>query len=218
MFTTSIKSYHKRQLNKKEKEIYEAKIDFFTNVAHEIRTPLTLIKGPVENLLELADDIPDIREDVTTMDRNTNRLIALISQILDFRQTEMKGFSLDFALVNICDVLQEMFLDFTLLAKKKNLQYNLILPPYEIKTFADEEALRKIFSNLLSNAIKYAGREVQVKLFLVKTTMEFVIEIENDGYIIPAEMREKIFEPFYRLKEQTKQRNRYRINTSTIFS
>jgi signal transduction histidine kinase len=158
-------------------------------------------------LLELTDNIPEIREDVTTMDRNTNRLIELVSQILDFRQIEMKVFTLDFTVVNICEVLQEMFLNFTLLARKRNLQYNLTLPPYEIKTFADEEALRKIFSNLLSNAIKFAAKEVQIRLFIAENKEEeFIIEIENDGYIIPAEMREKIFEPFYRLKETTKQK------------
>ena len=150
---------------------------------------------------ELTEEIPDIKEDVTTMDRNINRLIALVSQILDFRQTEMKGFSLDFGPVNVNAVLQEMFLDFTLLAKKKNLQYNPALPSDAIKTFADEEALKKIFSNLLSNATKYAATEVQVKIFIDdRNTNEYIIEIENDGYIIPAEMREKIFEPFFTTK------------------
>ncbi len=141
------------------------------------------------------------------MDRNTNRLIDLVSQILDFRQTEVKGFSLDFGEVNVCETLNEMFINFISLAKKRNLRYNLTLPGYEIKTYADEEALRKIFSNLISNAIKYAEKEVEIKLYATGNNEKaFIVEIENDGYIIPVEMREKIFEPFYRLKQSAKQK------------
>jgi ligand-binding sensor domain-containing protein/nitrogen-specific signal transduction histidine kinase len=201
-----IKNYHKRQQNKKEKEIYEAKIDFFTNVAHEIRTPLTLIKGPVENLLEVVDEMPSIKEDVTTMDRNTNRLIDLVSQILDFRQTEIKGFRLDFSRVDINALLQETYLSFKALAKKRNLDYEMSLPAFDIDTYADEEALKKIFSNLFSNAIKYADKKVHVELFMETGGNNIAVEIENDGYTIPAELKEKIFEPFYRLKNTAKQK------------
>ena len=200
----AIKGYHKRHQNKKEKEIYEAKIDFFTNVAHEIKTPLTLIKGPVENLLEILDDVPAIKEDVTMMDRNTNRLIDLVSQILDFRQTEIKSFSLDFSKVDISGLLQETYLNFKMLAKKRNLNYTLELPTFNVQALADEEALKKIFSNLFSNAIKYADKNVCIKL--IAENKDIVIEIENDGYIIPYDLREKIFEPFYRIKNNTKQK------------
>ena len=201
-----LRSYHIITEDKKDKEIYEAKIDFFTNIAHEIRTPLTLIKGPVENLLEKIEEVPEIKEDVITMERNTNRLIALITQILDFRQTETKGFSIDFLKVNITELLSENFLNFSALAKKKNLLYNLSLPPTDLYAFADEEALNKIFSNLFNNAVKYAHKIVTIKLLPPDNgAIDFIIEFENDGAIIPAEMSEKIFEPFYRLKETIKQ-------------
>jgi signal transduction histidine kinase len=73
-----IQTYHKRSQEKKQKEIYEAKFEFFTNVAHEIRTPLTLIKGPVENLLERIDELPAIKEDVTMMERKiSEKLVGL---------------------------------------------------------------------------------------------------------------------------------------------
>ncbi|MDQ6890792.1 MAG: hypothetical protein M3Z56_11020, partial [Bacteroidota bacterium] len=64
LFYYLLSNYHKRQQNKKEKEIYESKIEFFTNVVHEIKTPLTLIKGPVENLLEMQNEMPEIKEDI----------------------------------------------------------------------------------------------------------------------------------------------------------
>ncbi|MHA4810066.1 ligand-binding sensor domain-containing protein [Flavitalea flava] len=202
-----VRSYHRRAEIKKEKEIYEAKIDFFTNIAHEIRTPLTLIKGPVENLREMIDILPEIKEDVITMERNTNRLMALITQILDFRQTETRGFSLDFTRVNVTKLLEEEYLNFCSLAKKKNLVYRFDHPREEVWLQADEEALRKIFSNLLSNAIKYAGEQASVLLVSPgDEDTSITIEFTNDGFVIPQEMNEKIFEPFYRLKETIKQK------------
>jgi len=232
-----VRSYHRRTEIKKEKEIYEAKIDFFTNIAHEIRTPLTLIKGPAENLKEKIEELPEIKEDVITMERNTNRLIALVTQILDFRQTETKGFSLDFSRVNITTVLEETWLSFQAMAKKKNLHYHFEHPASDVYAMADEEALNKIFSNLFSNAVKYGQEQVHVRLlppqYVRKTgslknlprfpetsdvcppdnepevrgdDAEIVIEIANDGAIIPAEMKERIFEPFYRLKETMRQK------------
>ncbi|HEY4208528.1 MAG TPA: ATP-binding protein, partial [Puia sp.] len=202
-----VRSYHRRTEIKKEKEIYEAKIDFFTNIAHEIRTPLTLIKGPAENLKEKIDEIPEIKEDVITMERNTNRLIALVTQILDFRQTETKGFSLDFSRVNITAVLQDTWLSFQALAKKKNIHFHFEHPAADVYGMADEEALNKIFSNLFSNAVKYGQEQVYVKLLPQRSDDEdILIEIANDGPIIPAEMKERIFEPFYRLKETIRQK------------
>ncbi|MEO5681638.1 MAG: two-component regulator propeller domain-containing protein [Chitinophagaceae bacterium] len=202
-----IRSYLRRIDDKKEKEIYEAKIDFFTIVAHEIRTPLTLIKGPVENLHEKIDELPEIKEDVITLERNTNRLVTLITQILDFRQTEKKGFSVDFTRVDITEVVKEEYLNFMPLAKKRNLECRIRLPQEHVFAMADEEALHKIFSNLFSNAVKYAGSAIQLRLLPPgKDNNSFTVEISNDGYRIPADMREKIFEPFYRLKETIKQK------------
>ena len=202
-----VRSYHRRTEIKKEKEIYEAKFDFFTNIAHEIRTPLTLIKGPAENLREMVDEIPQIKEDVITMERNTNRLIALVTQILDFRQTETKGFSLDFTRVNITGIMQETYLSFSAMAKKKALTCTFTHPPADIYAMADEEALNKIFSNLFSNAVKYGQQNVNISLTQPgKEGGDITIEISNDGPVIPEEMKERIFEPFYRLKGTAKQK------------
>lgn len=151
-----------------------------------------MIKGPVENLSEMVNDLPQIKDDVATMERNTNRLINLTNQILDFRQTERKGFSLDFDNVNIAEVLQETHLMFEPFAKKRKLAYSLHLPIVPISTMADAEALNKIFSNLISNAVKYAEKEVSIKLLVPIEEDNFLrIEISNDGFIIPDKMKEK---------------------------
>ncbi len=200
-----LRSYHIIVQDKKEKEIYEAKISFFTNVAHEIRTPLTLIKGPVDNLLEQIDALPEIKADVITMDRNTNRLITLINQILDFGKVETKGFSIDFTKVNITALLKETFINFAPLAKKRNLEYTIDCLEVDTIIWADEEALIKIFSNLFNNAVKYAKTTIAVRILRSNFDEKLKIEFINDGEKIPAEMKTKIFEPFYRLKSSMKQ-------------
>ncbi|MEO8110470.1 MAG: two-component regulator propeller domain-containing protein [Ginsengibacter sp.] len=207
LFYYLLTNYHKRQQNKKEKEIYESKIEFFTNVVHEIKTPLTLIKGPVENLMEKEFDTPDIKEDIACLDRNTNRLMNLVSQLLDFRQTEIKGFSLYFTKVNVTEILRETSLSFKIMARKRKLDYNVIIPANDITAYADGEALRKIFSNLVSNAVKYADKKVTIRLCpLEKNTGTFTIEFENDGYILSPDQEEIIFKPFQRLKETRNQK------------
>lgn len=204
-----VRSYHRRTQIKKEKEIYEAKIDFFTNIAHEIRTPLTLIKGPAENLLEKIDALPEIREDVITLERNTNRLISLVTQILDFRQTETRSFQLNLTRVNITQILQETWLNFDMLARKRHIHFRFEHPQADVYAMADEEALNKIFSNLFSNAVKYGQQQIIVRLLASgdanidaygNENRDTIFEVISDGTIIPDDMKEKIFEPFLRLK------------------
>ena len=190
----------------KEKEIFQAKIEFFTNVAHEIRTPLTLIKGPLEKVIRNTTDIPVIKDSLKIMERNTNRLVDLTNQLLDFRQTEIQGFSLHCAKADISELLEDTFLNFKPLAEQKNLSYEIDMPAERLWASVDEEAFNKILTNLFSNAVKYAAGKVGVYLLPVdKGDPSFTIEIKSDGYLIPAEERAKIFEPFYRMKATEKQ-------------
>lgn len=191
----------------KEKEIFRAKMDFFTNVAHEIRTPLTLIKGPLEKVIRKSADTPGISDSLRIMERNTDRLINLSNQLLDFRQTEIQGFSLNFMKTNIIAQLEENWINFKPLAEQKNLSYVIDLPTAPVFAAVDTEAFNKILSNLFSNAVKYAATAVHVSLAAVTEADDhFTIEVKNDGYLIPGDMKHKIFEPFFRLRETEKQK------------
>lgn len=191
----------------KEKEIYEAKMEFFTNVAHEIRTPLTLIKGPLEKVLHKATAMPELNNSLKIMERNTNRLIDLTNQLLDFRQTEIHGFSLNFTRANISELLQEIYTSFTPLAEQKSVHFTLHVPSAAQYASVDVEAFSKILYNLLGNAVKYAHKKVSVHLLpFLEDDRSFSIEVKNDGILIPEQMRQKIFEPFFRLKETERQK------------
>ncbi|MEJ7740905.1 MAG: two-component regulator propeller domain-containing protein [Chitinophagaceae bacterium] len=201
---------HKRKIElleiKKDKEIYTAKMEFFTNIAHEIRTPLTLIKGPLEKVMQKAYDWPDIKNYLKIMERNTNRLLDLTNDLLDFRKTETKSFSLNFVNADVSKLLEEIFMNFKPMAEQKNMSYRLNLPATGIVAHVDIEALNKILSNLINNAVKYGESRVNVCLLpLEGNDSAFQIEIKNDGYLIPADMQHKIFEPFFRIKETRRQ-------------
>ena len=199
---------HHRQMEKfeqeKEREIYYAKIDFFTNVAHEIRTPLTLINGPLENILLKKTVDPEIREDLNIMKQNTERLLSLTNQLLDFRKTESQGFRLNFAECNVTEVLKETYNRFTSLARQRELDFVLNVAEQDFYAHVNKEAFTKIVSNLLNNAVKYAETYVHVFLEMngIGEKRMFYIRTVNDGVIIPNEMKEEIFKPFVRFNEK----------------
>lgn len=196
---------HKRQLellaHEKEKEVYQAKIEFFTHLAHEIRTPLTLIKGPMEKVIRKSEEVPLIQKNLKIMERNTDRLLDLTNQLLDFRKTEINGFSLNFVNTDIPELLKENHLRFTPAAEQKEIGFQIELACLQFFAYADAAALHKIVGNLLNNAIKYADTRASIHLLPVaEGDTTFTILVKNDGYIIPPEMKEKIFEPFFRAK------------------
>ena len=212
-----IKSYLNRQFEKnrrsfellemeKEREIYHSKIEFFTNIAHEIRTPLTLIKMPLDKLIRKQNSTAEINYNLKTMEKNTNRLIDLTNQLLDFRNTEMDKFSLNFVKTDISELISETYGSFQLAAEQKDILFKMELPGIALQAYVDPEALKKILSNLFNNAIKYSESKVFIRLKNFSSEDKlFTIVIQNDGFIIPYDFKEKIFEPFYRIKETEKQ-------------
>lgn len=208
-----LRAYHRRtrernerfikQLeNDKEKELYNAKIEFFTNVAHEIRTPLTLIKGPMEKVMKKAELLPELHKNLKTMERNTDRLLDLTNQLLDFRKTETSGFSLSFVKCDVNSLLTGIFQRFNHMAEQRNVNYKLRQPTKILYAYVDAEAFTKIVSNLISNALKYCTSEVEIELLPYKDNdCSFHITVCNNGSLIPYEFCDKIFEPFFRMKE-----------------
>ncbi|QPH40462.1 ligand-binding sensor domain-containing protein [Pedobacter endophyticus] len=185
--------------HEKEKEIYQAKIEFFTNIAHEIQTPLTLILGPVEMMIEDAEEQP-LKDSLLMVEKNANRLAKLTNQLLDFRKTEMHQFGLNFVNTNINKLLKEQIDAFRQEAQKSKIVLELELPEKNVIAFTDREALIKICNNLISNAIKYGSSVVSVILSLPDENAGlFTITFTNDGRGIPQQYQSQVFEPFFRL-------------------
>lgn len=189
----------------KEKEIYQAKIEFFTNITHEIQTPLTLIAGPIEWLKKKFSKDPEINKTITIAEKNTNRLVELTSQLLDFRKTEASQFSLNFVKTDIVAVITDIVSGFKVQAASNNIKLNMELPASHFMAYVDREAFIKISTNMVSNAIKYAATNATIHIDTVESSAEyFTIHFINDGKAIPEEFRHRIFEPFVRVRGNSK--------------
>ncbi|WP_207531854.1 hybrid sensor histidine kinase/response regulator transcription factor [Desertivirga arenae] len=193
--------------SQKEKELYHAKIEFFTYVTHEIRTPLTLIKAPLEDVLDQVKGSAEVNKNLLTIKKNTNRLLDLTNQLLDFRKTESKGFRLNFIPTDISKLLVDTYNRFKPAVDQRRLNVDLNIPKEAVIAYADPEAMNKILSNLIDNAVKYAISHIRLRLYAGRAMPKtFVVEVISDGNLIPDTDRDKIFEPFYRMEADKNKR------------
>lgn len=182
----------------KERELNRAKIDFFTNVAHEIRTPLTLIKAPLDVLLSQKQKFETaVRDDLDVMSLNVNRLLLLVNQLLDFRKMQESKVALRPHLTNINQLVEELNRRFTPAIEAAGRVLLIDIPKdAPVMARVDQEAIIKIVSNLLTNSIKYGESYIKLKLDCDQET--FWINVANDGELIPKSERETVFNLFNR--------------------
>ncbi|WP_298486620.1 hybrid sensor histidine kinase/response regulator transcription factor [uncultured Maribacter sp.] len=197
----------------KSEELQRIKLEFFTNVSHEFRTPLTLIKGPLEYLKENGKKLSEktLDEQYDLMSKNTSYLLRLVNQLLDFRKINQGKMRLVMRHSNVLSFVQEIGEPFQFLARKKNINFSIISKDKELKSWFDHEALEKIMYNLLSNAFKFTPNEgdIEVKIATVQkmsynyalTKKEEIphlrIEVKDSGEGIENSKKNTIFERFY---------------------
>ena len=184
----------------KEKEMYHSKLDFLTNVAHEIRTPLTLIKAPLEKILKQADALPTIRKYLFTMQRNTERMIDLSEELLDFKKTEVGSYGLRLMPVDLNSIVKDISENFEEAATSKTIEMEFLLSMEPLISNIDNESFKKIIANLIANAVKYAFQKIIIESKHSDDGLQNIITFKNDGEKISADLSEKIFEPFYRME------------------
>lgn len=186
----------------KEKELYKNKVDFFTQVAHEVRTPLTLINGPMEIIREMKVSDEHLKKNLSVIDQNTRRLLFLTSQLLDFQKVETASHHLTLDRVNLTDLVAETVERFepafTVAGKTLRLE-----TADEVELLVDREAVTKILSNLFNNARKYALHAASVSITR-PAAGGVMLRVVSDGQRIPADKAEEIFQPFVRLEGDQK--------------
>jgi DNA-binding response OmpR family regulator len=139
------------------------------------------------------------------MSRNTDRLLNLTNQLLDFRKTESEAYLLNPETQNVSQLIRDTYLLFTSLATQRNIHFQLDLPRNEIFVRLDKEAFLKIVSNLVNNAMKYCDSYVKLSAFTTENDgkPEFHLVVENDGDLIPSHFKDEIFKPFIHIDKQT---------------
>lgn len=182
----------------KEKELHDAKINFFTLIAHEIRTPVSLIIGPLEKIMENTEELPaPVQSDLKIIDRNSQRLLSLVNQLLDFRKAEQGAFIIHFSNQNIQELLNNVYIRFKPLIEQKGISFYLNMPEQPIMATVDAEAITKVVSNLLTNAFKYGKKEII--LSCTADEKEVCIRVKDDGRGIQSKELNEIFRPFYQI-------------------
>jgi len=180
-------------------ELNEKRVSFFTNVAHELRAPLTLIVNPIKDLLS-SDGVNIHSVDVSSVYRNTRRLLSLVDQLLLFKSVENEVSELKPEIVNLSELCNEVFLCFINQVKSKDIKYDFDNQTENLLVFADREKIEIVLFNLLSNAIKYCGEKGRVSLVL-KDGDSATVLVKNTGAIIPPHVGDKLFDKFFRLNQ-----------------
>lgn len=176
----------------KEQEFYRAKFQFFTNLVHEIRTPLTLIKLPLDTLQKSGNSDA---ESLQTIERNVNHLLNITNELLDFQKAETGSITLNPTTTNINELIFESTRIFKQEIKNKGITFNHLIPEEQVTAIIDKAKVSRILINLIGNAIKYAQKEITIQLRA--TSQELEICIEDDGKGISDNKKESVFRPFF---------------------
>ena len=180
-----------------EKELYDAKINFFTNITHEIRTPLSLIKMPLDKIISSGNYTESNRQELLTMQANAERLLSLTNQLLDLRKMEKMEVNPTFLPNDLAALLRKTCDRFVPVAKDQHIQMDIALPETPFVVDCAGEMVEKIVGNLLSNACKYGNGYVRVALEPQPDGERVRVRVDSDGERITDYDAEQIFEKFY---------------------
>jgi signal transduction histidine kinase/ligand-binding sensor domain-containing protein/DNA-binding response OmpR family regulator len=202
-----------------EEYLHQMKLQFFTNISHEFRTPLTLIQGPVDRLIREGNGQESSVKSLSLIKSNTDRLLRLVNQFLDFRKADSGKLVLHPVNAEIISFCNNIYLCFQEYARQRNFEFNFSSALARLKMDFDPDKLDKVLFNLLSNAFKYSADGGRVNLTIQSSTRinsggygntyvigeavagDFVaISVSDSGKGIPRESISRIFDRFYQIE------------------
>ena len=189
-----------------QEEINQMKMRFFINISHELRTPLTLILAPLQEIINKISD-RWTRNQLEYIQRNANRLLHLVNQLMDYRRAELGVFELKVKKENAHQLIQDNFLFYDKLARHKKITYTLHSELEEKEELFDPNYLELIVNNLLSNAFKYTESGQSITVTLKEENNWLVLQVSDTGIGIPINKQGKIFERFYQIDNDMTQSN-----------
>ena len=188
-------------LHKKKRDLEEAKMQFLINATHDIRSPLTLIMEPLKKLKERLGNAEEYHEDIDTMDRNAQRLLTLVNQILDKRRLDKHQMNLSCRETNLVEFSRGLVSLFTYNANLRGINIRLEMPETPVNAWIDRNKLDKAIANLLSNAFKYTPNGGEIIFRIEKQDKKVLLYVIDSGKGLGKNDDAKtLFERFYQGK------------------
>jgi len=189
----------------KAKEVDRVKTSFFTNISHEFRTPLTLIQGPVQDLLEEYSSNPKTQGKLRLVQRNSDLLLKLINQLLDLAKLDAGNLKIEKSRGEVIRFVNATGSSFTSLASQKSISLAIDVPAEPCYALFDRDKLETILINLINNAIKFTPSHGKVNVGAKVINSSLLLNVSDTGIGIPADQHEKIFERFHQVSESHKE-------------
>lgn len=206
-----VRFFFLRALLKKEDELHQVKLNFFTNVSHEIRTHLTLIMAPVDKLLDTKQSDGFVQQQLTQVKTNANRLLKLVSELMDFRKAETSHLNLHIERHNLIPFLQDIYNSFREMSLTKNISISFIHNTEDVPLYFDKEQLEKVFFNLLANAFKFTPEGGRIILMVEQKENKVNITVTDNGRGIAPEYIGNLFTNFFQVADHGMQNTGYGI-------
>lgn len=190
--------------NRQIHELDQLKLRLFTDISHELKTPLTLISLPLQKLLNKAEKQQENKDSLELIYTNVQRLTNLVNQVVDFRRLEAGKIQLEISPGDLILHLRNIANYYTPLAHEKNIQFRFNCNLQELWVKYDADKLEKIVVNLLSNAFKFTPENEKVELVVQinESSDQLQLWVTDSGPGIPQELQQNIFDRFYRLRNE----------------
>ncbi len=185
------------EFSAKAEEAHQARLNFFTNISHEFRTPLSLIFAPLGELIANTRIQQETKQSLQLIQRNVMRLYRLVSQLMDFRKIEFTKMTPHVSEIDLVSFTKEIVDSFKALAKNKNIDLEFITTERSLFVWFDATMIDKVIFNVLSNAFKFTNKHGLVHVTISKDSVNATIKIEDDGIGMTKEVIEHAFEPFF---------------------
>ena len=196
------------QANARLTELNEKKSDFIAQISHELRTPMTSIKGAMEYLTakvpkiaQRSSDTQDIMEFLDVIKKNADRLIRMVNDTLDLERIESGMFDLQYENINLLSLIKEVVISFQSTTNERDITFKIVSSP-DIYVHADQDRIGQVLINLMSNAINFSPDGSEILISVSVSQGKATVTVTDEGPGIPEGIREKIFDKFYKVGEK----------------
>lgn len=182
-----------------EQRLTELKLSFFTNISHELRTPLTLIVNPIQEIARQEKLSAKGQEYINVVQRNANRMVRFINQLLDFRKAQSGKMNLKVAYTDVLALLKDIAAHFSEIAREKQIRLSISENVKELFAWIDAEKIDIVIYNLLSNAFKFTPANKSISIIIDHHPEDgfFTIKVTDQGIGVPTDKLNDIFELYY---------------------